>query len=321
MSSYSCKKPHDHFVKQAMSNPNVARDFLEEYLPEELKSLVDLTTLRPMKDHFANQELGAGIMDLLYSVTLRNKEKGYVSILVEHQTKQERFMPLRFMKYMLGICHMHMSAYPKSKYLPLIYPILYYTGKKPYVKSLAFWDLFHDPEKAKRYFTEPVQLIDINQIEDEDVRNYTLGGLMSYVMRHRVDRDILTSLLPLRNLLKVVGKENPLYLVDIIWYLVEVSDTLKPKKVLQFFDDITADEQKEHVMTIAERLYQQGFDVGIEKGKCEGERETVARFFEAMQMAKSGVSLMAIVEKTKLNPDSVEQLLLNIQTQDKEVVY
>jgi hypothetical protein len=38
--------PHDALVKKAMENIDTAKELLEEYLPVEFKSLIDLSTLK-----------------------------------------------------------------------------------------------------------------------------------------------------------------------------------------------------------------------------------------------------------------------------------
>jgi len=92
------KNSHDVFVKKAMSDKNVAREFFEVNLPQDILSQVDLSTLKQEKENYFDNTLGHGIVDILYSVNF-GEDKGYIMLLVEHQTTQDYKMPLRIMKY------------------------------------------------------------------------------------------------------------------------------------------------------------------------------------------------------------------------------
>jgi sRNA-binding protein len=41
------KANHDSLIKKALENPVIAQEFLSEYLPDEYKSLIDLSTIKP----------------------------------------------------------------------------------------------------------------------------------------------------------------------------------------------------------------------------------------------------------------------------------
>ena len=92
------KNSHDVFVRKAMSDKNVAREFFEVNLPQDILSQVDLSTLKQEKENYFDNTLGHGIVDILYSVNF-GEDKGYIMLLVEHQTTQDYKMPLRIMKY------------------------------------------------------------------------------------------------------------------------------------------------------------------------------------------------------------------------------
>ena len=46
------KNSHDVFVKKAMSDKNVAREFFEVNLPQDILSQVDLSTLNQEKENY-----------------------------------------------------------------------------------------------------------------------------------------------------------------------------------------------------------------------------------------------------------------------------
>ena len=93
----SNKNSHDIFVKKAMSDKNVAREFFEANLPQDILSQVDLSTLKQEKENYFDNTLGNGIVDLIYSANF-GLDKGYLIALVEHQSTQDYKMPLRILK-------------------------------------------------------------------------------------------------------------------------------------------------------------------------------------------------------------------------------
>ena len=51
------QNPHDKFFKETFSDVEVAKDFLNNYLPEDILKVIDVDTLDPQKDSFINGEL------------------------------------------------------------------------------------------------------------------------------------------------------------------------------------------------------------------------------------------------------------------------
>lgn len=68
------QNPHDKFFKETFGNIMVAKDFLNNYLPENIMEIVDMNTLEPQKDSFINEELQEEFSDLLFSVNINDEE-------------------------------------------------------------------------------------------------------------------------------------------------------------------------------------------------------------------------------------------------------
>ncbi|MDJ0835807.1 MAG: Rpn family recombination-promoting nuclease/putative transposase, partial [Acidobacteriota bacterium] len=58
--------PHDRFVKVALANRLVARDFLETYVSDEVKALCKLDEHQLIKQSFVDAELSEHITDILF---------------------------------------------------------------------------------------------------------------------------------------------------------------------------------------------------------------------------------------------------------------
>lgn len=85
MSQKNNKNSHDIFVKKAMSDKNVAKEFLEANLPQNVLASIDLSSLKQEKKHYFDNTLGNGVVDIIYSVNF-GIDKEYLILLVEHQS-------------------------------------------------------------------------------------------------------------------------------------------------------------------------------------------------------------------------------------------
>lgn len=78
--------PHDRFFKQVLSNPQVARDFVQNYLPASMVAHLDLDTLTISTESFVDGVLQAHHTDLLFTVKQQNGEDSLVHLLFEHKS-------------------------------------------------------------------------------------------------------------------------------------------------------------------------------------------------------------------------------------------
>ena len=68
MTESTTSSPHDAVFKTFMFTPETARDFLEIHLPEPLRKLCNLQTLRLEPTSFIEKSLRAYYSDVLWSV-------------------------------------------------------------------------------------------------------------------------------------------------------------------------------------------------------------------------------------------------------------
>src|SRR3984957_4604543 len=127
---YPVRTKHDSFFAQSLSDLTVARDFLEQHLPQPLIEALDLSTLTLCKDRFVDDELDSRYTDMVFQLQFKNhKQSVYVAVHIEHQSTPQVDMPGRPMLYEDGIIKHHWDNY---KTIPLVYSIVYYNGQKPW---------------------------------------------------------------------------------------------------------------------------------------------------------------------------------------------
>ncbi|MGX9330179.1 Rpn family recombination-promoting nuclease/putative transposase [Klebsiella grimontii] len=83
-----------------LTQKEVARDFLQLYLPAPFLSICDLNTLQLASGSFIEEDLRSSDSDILYSLQTRHGA-GYIYALIEHQSSPDKLMAFRLMRYML----------------------------------------------------------------------------------------------------------------------------------------------------------------------------------------------------------------------------
>src|SRR5699024_4309060 len=135
---------HDKLFKETFSDVEVARDFLQQYLPATLLKCMDVTSLEMLNDSFIEEKLLDSRSDLLYEAII-NGEKAYVYFLFEHKSYPTKDIALQLLGYMLEIWKRELDK-KKVEVLPLIVPIVIYHGKYCWTepKLLHDWLINYD---------------------------------------------------------------------------------------------------------------------------------------------------------------------------------
>ena len=106
---------HDPAYKKLFSQPRLIEDLLTGFVPQPWIAELDFSTLEKCNVHFVTPQLGWRQSDVLWRVQLRGQWL-YVLILLEFQSRIDRWMPLRVGVY-LGLLYLERTApcWPGSK--------------------------------------------------------------------------------------------------------------------------------------------------------------------------------------------------------------
>ena len=117
MKKSSTPTPHDATFRQFLTQPDIARDFMELHLPAELRAVCDLSTLKLESGSFVEDNLRQYFSDVLYSLQTTAGD-GYIHVLVEHQSTPDKHMAFRLIRYAVAAMQRHLEAGHKK--LPLV---------------------------------------------------------------------------------------------------------------------------------------------------------------------------------------------------------
>ena len=299
----STPTPHDATFRQFLTQPAIARDFMEIHLPAELRAICDLGTLKLESGSFVEDDLRQYFSDVLYSLKTTTGD-GYIHVLIEHQSTPDRHMAFRLLRYAVAAMQRHLEAGHKK--LPLVIPVLFYTGRRsPYPYAMNWLQEFDDPGLATKLYASDFPLVDVTVIPDDEIMNHRSMAALTLLQKHIHQRDLAELTERLATLLMENWLASP-QVISLIHYILQAGESSGAEA---FVRDLAqrVPQHGDELMTIAQQLEQKGIKKGIEQGRSEGERE--AAFKIARNMLKSGLDEIAVMEMTGLSKDDLQSLL------------
>lgn len=217
---------------------------------------------------------------------------GYIYCVIEHQSSAEKNMAFRLMRYATAAMQRHLDkGYDR---VPLVVPLLFYHGEtSPYPYSLNWLDEFDEPQLARQLYTEAFPLVDITIVPDDEIMQHRRIALLELIQKHIRDRDLIGMVDRITTLL-VRGFTNDSQLQTLFNYLLQCGDT---SRFTRFIEEIAERSplQKERLMTIAERLRQEGHQIGWQ----EGMHEQAIKI--ALRMLEQGIDRDQVLAATQLS--------------------
>lgn len=120
----------DQHYRKLFSSLHMVRALFHGILPEGLRPLLDLDSLAPLPTDYVSGKQRDRQGDLVWRVRRRDGCELYLLLMLEHQSRPDRFMSIRFMGYS-ALLYEDFSLRrpaPATQKLPLVLPILLYNG-------------------------------------------------------------------------------------------------------------------------------------------------------------------------------------------------
>lgn len=284
------KQPHDKFFRSTFGQVEIASDFLSNYLPKDLIKIIDMNTLEPQKESFLDEDLKEEFSDLLFRVTINNKE-GYIYFLFEHKSYKDRMVIFQVLKYMVNIWESKMQADKEERKevgevnsgeieLPIILPLVVYHDKGKWTIKRTLGEMMPNyedlPDDLKKYIPNfEYLLFDLSDFNKDEVKlqSETMISIKALSKIRHVSKEeaieILEEAIELIN--KTEEKDQVTYYVSAcIRYILSVRDDISEREMETIAGKISI-EGGELVMSVAERLRQEGLEAGRQEGLEEGE--------------------------------------------------
>ena len=286
--------PHDAVFKQFLMHAETARDFLDIHLPAELRELCDLDTLHLESGSFIEESLKGHSTDVLYSVQMQGNP-GYLHVVIEHQSKPDKKMTFRMMRYAIAAMHRHLEA--DHDKLPLVVPILFYQGEAtPYPLSMCWFDITITP--------------------DDEIMQHRRIAILELLQKHIRQRDLMLLLEQLVTLIDE-GYTSGSQLVAMQNYMLQRGHT----EQADLFYGVLRDRETggESMMTLAQWFEEKGIEKGIEKGMEKGMEKGIEKGIQqgrqeerqefALRLLSKGMSREDVAEMANLPLAEIDKLI------------
>jgi predicted transposase/invertase (TIGR01784 family) len=301
--------PHDKYFKQVLGDKETTRDFLTNYLPRDLLAVIDLESLVIQKESFIEKELQEHFSDIIYRVKIEGQE-GYLYLLFEHKSYLYKATALQLLKYVVSFWDQKVKKENKST-LPPVIPLVFYHGKER-------WQFKHNlssiieriedlPEAVKRFIPDYEYLFyDFSPYSAEEIR----GGIKLQIFisilnaMFKEEEAFLATVTRSMQALEELGRGQKAtdYLETMIRYIISAREDIDYKDMHGAVKKVSP-KGGEMLMTIAEKLINEG----LEKGMEQGMEMTLA----ALQAFREGKELEEVMNLTGLERNK----LLKIQRQ------
>ena len=184
-------QPDDRFFKSAMSDPEVAKSYIQHFYPE-IARLSDLDSLRLESSTSTRPSLKQFEADVIYRCRFKGEQDSYFyfCLLFEHKSKPDKYVAVQVGLYIMELLSSMVKK--KGRELEPVLPLVFYNGKEkwapqtllelfeghphqgvlePYIPNFRF--LFQD---ASRLSTEELLRLDLS---------YFRSALMAMAFRYR----------------------------------------------------------------------------------------------------------------------------------------
>ena len=269
---------HDASYKLLFSSPELVRDLVMGFIPDDWLHSLDYSTLEKVPGSYVTDDLRHRADDVVWRVRVEG-EWVYLYILIEFQSTVDPFMAVRMMTY-VGLLYQDLirsqDILPHRK-LPPVLPIVLYNGDARWTAATDVAALIPKvPGLVSKYMPSlEYLLIDQSQYTEADLSE--LKNLVAAVIRFEHSENV-TVLLRLIDLLNEWLDDNPeLKRTFVIWIRAVVLRQSKNTLVLPKVQDL-----KELKMTLAKSFdawAQQHEQKGIEKGEAMLLQRLLARRF------------------------------------------
>lgn len=278
--------PHDHLFRHVFSDPEQAASFLREAVPAGLGELVDWDSLERLPDSFVDELLQPRQSDIIYRVQMVGGIDGLVYVLFEHQSRSDRWMAWRMLRYIVRIWDQWLRDHPDARRLPLVMPVVLFQGGELWtapedLHHLIDWPLGSDRELWQYGPSLRYHLISLSHVPDQELTGHALARLTLLLLKYARRGDLLDKLPRWRDtFVAVLQAPRGLQALEVLLrYLIEASpddqDLMGEIEALvsDTFDADTAEVYMSGANYYRRQGHAEGREAGLEEGRQEGREE------------------------------------------------
>lgn len=287
---------HDKIFRTVLDKKTDVSKFLNKFLGLNIKT----EELEKYNSSYIDPKFKNKEADIVYRIKDKN-----IFLLIEHQTKIDKKMPIRLLEYSAAIIE---SAIEDTKYKPKprVIPIVLYTGK---IK----WKIENETIEKQQFFKEvklidgEFNLIDINDFSKKELLEDDIFiTKMMLVEKCKDEIEMVQALEKIENKIKEEDKSTFRRIVKEIWSLR--IGTENANKILEKIEEGSGNMMAVMEMLLAEneKYINIGRQEGMKKGRLEGGKQKIKEIVQKM-LAENFTKEM-IMKITGLKKEEIEEI-------------
>lgn len=186
---------HDLSYRSLFSYPRMVEELVREFVKEPWVRKLDFKTLKRVNASYVSPDMKGREGDLVWRLRLRDGSTVYVYLLIEHQSRVDRFMAVRLMGY-IGLLYQDLlknkELTPDGR-LPLVIPIVLYNGEAKWWAPLELSELIACIDRASEAYVPHLRyrVIDEGQYELKDLaRRESVAAQLFWLERSQTRRSL-----------------------------------------------------------------------------------------------------------------------------------
>ena len=296
---------HDRSYKDLFSHPEMIRDLLTGFVKEDFIADIDFSNIEKLGATCILEEYEKRETDLIIRLNLKGQE-AYLYILIELQSTPDKYIVLRVLEYLLSFYQDILKQkveFPDK--LPPVFPIVLYTGKKPFNCAVSLEELIDKPYKRLMKYVPKFEYykIAINEVQEgiygELIELENIVAACFNLVRSEKKEKTLEAFEQLIE----IAKEHREYLRRAIE--IWLRQFFKRKGVE--IGEIPLTGGRAMIEDVIDQIYEEGKEEGKLEGKLEGITE--GKIEMARELFKLGFSVEKLAEITKLPVEELKKSL------------
>ena len=283
---------HDKIFRTVLDKKTDVSKFLNKFLGLNIK----IEELEKYNSSYIDLKFKNKEADIVYRIKDKN-----IFLLIEHQTKIDKKMPIRLHEYSTEIMA---SAMEENKYksIPSVIPIVLYTGKTK-------WKIENETIEKQHFFKEvklidgEFNLIDINDFSKKELLEDDIFiTKMMLVEKCKDEIEMVQALEKIENKIKEEDKSTFRRIVKEIWSLR--IGTENANKILEKIEEGSGNMMAVMEMLLAEN--EKYINIGRQEGRLEGGKQKIKEIVQKM-LAENFTKEM-IMKITGLKKEEIEEI-------------
>jgi predicted transposase/invertase (TIGR01784 family) len=290
---------HDKFFKETFSRLDVVQNFIEETLPIEYKSKINLQNLVLSKDSFVDTALEEHLADLVYRTTFEGQEV-LVSLLFEHKSYTDSFPHWQLLRYMTNIWELEQKQKQKPS---LVISIIIHHGDSTW-KKVPMQSYFGQLQGSLLPFLPEFDyiLVSLNDFSDKQITEFKNAFLRTAALLMKHSRDEEKKLLAIEStivdcLKSVEALQDDDYMETVILYMKNTLDLTSNELMIIFTKVSTIVTQK--YMTVDQRIRM--------------EANELTTFNHVKGLIQNGITPEIIAKSFGLSIQKIEEIVKNLK--------